>query len=179
MVGAILTANETCRKYNKNVQRGLHLMKVIVHDLQETQWQDLDLNKKLNGQDVVIGANMCIDKSANIEEAIGKCKQLVLISRCVYGGFSPFIQGVLLRCRKCFGPFLELRHGQTHFEVKSENKNAFGMVCCFYGSHITQEEEQSARIQSVSDGISLQAKGVKILFYDSMDKLKQLGGVLV
>lgn len=154
-------------------------MKVIVHDLQETQWQDLDLNKKLNGQDVVIGANMCIDKSANIEEAIGKCKQLVLISRCVYGGFSPFIQGVLLRCRKCFGPFLELRHGQTHFEVKSENKNAFGMVCCFYGSHITQEEEQSARIQSVSDGISLQAKGVKILFYDSMDKLKQLGGVLV
>lgn len=154
-------------------------MKVIVHDLQETQWQDLNLNKKLNGQDVVIGENMGTDKSTNIEEAIGKCKQLVLISRCVYGGFSPFIQGVLSRCRKCFGPFLELRHGQTHFEVKSENKNAFGMVCCFYGSHITQGEEQSARIQSVSDGISLQAKGVKILFYDSMDKLKQLGSILV
>ena len=67
----------------------------------------------------------------------------------------------------------------SHFEVKSENKNAFGMVCCFYGSYITPSEEQSARIQSVSDGISLQARGVKILFCDSMDKLKQLNSVLV
>ncbi|MDE6916380.1 MAG: hypothetical protein K2P39_06250, partial [Lachnospiraceae bacterium] len=98
--------------------------------------------------------------------------------RCVYGGFSPFIQGMLERCRKHFGPLLEMRHGRTHYEVKSSNRNTFGMVCCFYGDNITPDEEQSARIQSVSDGISLQARGVKIVFYDTVEKMRQLGGIV-
>ena len=58
--------------------------------------------------------------------------------------------------------------------MSDENKNIFGLVCCFYGDNITPDEEQSARIQSVSDGISLQARGVKIVFYDTTDKLKQI-----
>ena len=74
---------------------------------------------------------------------------------------------------------MELRNGRTHYEVKRENKNTFGMVCCFYGTGITPGEEQSARIVSVLDGISLQARGVKVLFYDSMEKIKQLSGVFV
>lgn len=133
---------------------------------------------KLYEKDIVIGESMGCEGS-DIEKLIGSCGQLVLISRCVYGGFSPFIQKVLEKCRKYFGPFLELRHGQTHYVVKSQNKNTFGMVCCFYGDNITPEEEQLARIQSVSDGISLQARGVKIVFYDTIDKLSQLNGIVV
>jgi len=154
-------------------------MRVIVHDLQDLLWQDLDLKRKLQEHDIVIGNNMDLDEKGNIEELIGRCRQLVLISRCVYGGFSPFIQGVLERCMRCFSPFLELRHGQTHFGVTSENKNSFGMICCFYGENITPGEEQSARIQSVSDGISLQAKGVKIVFCENMQKLKQICSTIV
>lgn len=150
-------------------------MKIIIHDLQETLWQDLDLKRRIHEGDIVIGERsdgLC--RKGGIEKLIGSCGQLVLISRCVYGGFSPFIQSILERCGRCFSPFLELRHGQTHFEVTNENKNSFGLVCCFYGDNITPEEEQSARIQSVSDGISLQAKGVKIFFCDNMMKLKQI-----
>ncbi len=150
-------------------------MKVIVHDLQETSWQDLGI--RFNERDVIIGKAAYNDKystSSSIAEVIGNCCQLVLISRCVYGGFSPFIQKVLECCRDRFGPFLEMRYGQTHYEVQNENKNIFGLVCCFYGDNITPDEEQSARIQSVSDGISLQARGVKIVFYDTTDKLKQI-----
>ena len=151
-------------------------MKVIVHDLQEKSWQALGM--KLQEKDIVISeGESCAGR--DIEGLIGSCGQLVLISRCVYGGFSPFVQGVLEKCRKYFGPFLEMRHGQTHYEVKSENRNSFGMVCCFYGDNITPREEQSARIQSVSDGISLQARGVKIVFYDTIDKLRQLNGIVL
>ncbi|MDE5825900.1 MAG: hypothetical protein K2N44_00595 [Lachnospiraceae bacterium] len=151
-------------------------MKVIVHDLQEKSWQALGM--KLQEKDIVISEDRsCAGR--DIEDLIGSCGQLVLISRCVYGGFSPFVQGVLEKCRRHFGPFLEMRHGQTHYEVKSENRNTFGMVCCFYGDNITPREEQSARIQSVSDGISLQAKGVKIVFYDTIDKLRQLNGIIL
>lgn len=105
-------------------------MKVIVHDLQEKSWQELGM--KLQKKDVVISEDKdCA--GGDIEGLIGSCGQLVLISRCVYGGFSPFVQGVLERCRRRFGPCLEMRHGQTHYEVKSENRNLFGMICCFYG----------------------------------------------
>lgn len=151
-------------------------MKIIVHDLQEKSWQELGV--KLHKRDVVIGEGM-ESAGSDIGGLMGNCCQLVLISRCVYGGFSPFIQGVLEKCKKYFGPFLEMRHGQTHYEVKNDNKNTFGMVCCFYGDNITPKEEQSARIQSVSDGISLQAKGVKIVFYDTIDKLRQLNGIVL
>lgn len=151
-------------------------MKVIVHDLQEKSWQELGM--RLQKKDIVISR-----EGSNAEEDIsglmGSCSQLVLISRCVYGGFSPFVQGVLEKFRKHFGPFLELRYGQTRYKVKSANKNTFGMVCCFYGDNITPREEQSARILSVSDGISLQVRGVKIAFYDTVDKIRQLNGIIV
>ena len=151
-------------------------MKVIVHDLQEKSWQELGM--RLQEKDVVISESGGCE-GTDIGGLMGSCSQLVLISRCVYGGFSPFVQGVLEKCRKHFGPLLEMRHGQTHYEVKSANKNTFGMVCCFYGNNIAPREEQSARILSVSDGISLQARGVRIAFYDTVDQLRQLKGILV
>ena len=151
-------------------------MKVIVHDLQEKSWQELGM--KLQEKDIVIGGD-ADGIGRDIVGLMGDCSQLVLISRCVYGGFSPFVQGVLEKYRKHFGPFLEMRHGQTHYEVKSANKNTFGMVCCFYGDNITPREEQSARILSVSDGISMQARGVRIAFYDTVDKLRQLNAIIV
>ncbi|GFI21404.1 hypothetical protein IMSAGC011_00173 [Lachnospiraceae bacterium] len=144
-------------------------MKVIVHDLQEKSWQALGM--KLQEKDIVIGEGIEATER-DIGKLIGGCRQLVLISRCVYGGFSPYIQSVLNKCRRHFGPLLEIRHGQTHYQVHNGNKNEFGMVCCFYGDQITDREEESARIQSVSDGISLQARGVKIVFFNTIDALR-------
>ena len=56
-------------------------MKVIVHDLQETSWQDLGI--RFNERDVIIGKAAYNDKystSSSIAEVIGNCCQLVLIS---------------------------------------------------------------------------------------------------
>ena len=80
-------------------------MKVIVHDLQEKSWQELGM--KLQEKDIVIGGDSD-GIGRDIGGLMGDCSQLVLISRCVYGGFSPFVQGVLEKYRKHFGPFLEM-----------------------------------------------------------------------
>lgn len=151
-------------------------MKVIIHDLQEKSWQELGM--KFNEKDVIIGGSTD-GAGSSISDAIGACCQLVIISRCVYGGFSPFIQGVLERCREYFAPLLELRNGLTHYKIKKETNNTFGLVCCFYGDNIMPGEQESARIQSVSDGISLRAVGVKVVFYDTIEKLKQLNHIVV
>ncbi|MBO5033901.1 MAG: hypothetical protein J6C19_15975 [Lachnospiraceae bacterium] len=151
-------------------------MKVIVHDLQEKLWQELGM--RLHEKDIVIGKEKNIADS-RIEELMGSCGQLIIISRCVYGGFSPFIQQMFDRRRENFEPFLEVRQGQSQYVVNHENKSAFGLICCFYGDNITSAEEQSARIQSVLDGVALRARGVKVLFYDTADKLKQLNNVCV
>ena len=76
-------------------------MKVIVHDLQEKSWQELGM--RLQEKDVVISESGGCE-GTDIGGLMGSCSQLVLISRCVYGGFSPFVQGVLEKCRKHFGP---------------------------------------------------------------------------
>ena len=148
-------------------------MKLIVHDLCEEIWQGLNIRMK--EKDMVI----CERENRDINDFIGECSQLVLISRCVYGGFSPFIQDVLERCRMRFEPLLEIRYGRTHYKLNHTNKNPFGMVCCFYGDRITKAEEDSARLLSVSNGISLQAVGVQVLFCDRMEKINDIGCILI
>lgn len=148
-------------------------MKLIVHDLCEEIWQGLNIRMK--EKDMVI----CERENRDINDFIGECSQLVLISRCVYGGFSPFIQGVLERCKARFEPLLEIRYGRTHYKINHANKNLFGMVCCFYGDGITKAEEESARLLSVSNGISLQAAGVQVLFCDRTDKINAIDGILI
>lgn len=147
-------------------------MKLIVHDLCEELWQGLNIH--VREQDRVI----CEREDRELHDFIGECRQLVLISRCVYGGFSPFIQGVLERCRARFEPLLELRYGRTRYRMKHAD-NPFGMVCCFYGHDITAEEEESARFVCVSNGISLQAAGVRVLFCDRPEQVDVISGILI
>ena len=72
-------------------------MKMIVHDMQEESWHGLGV--KLQEKDIVISDAVTCTGS-EIESAMESCCQLILISRCVYGGFSPFIQGVMEKCRR-------------------------------------------------------------------------------
>lgn len=148
-------------------------MKLIVHDLCEELWQGLNIHVKEH--DRVI----CERENRDIGDFIGECRQLVLISRCVYGGFSPFIQSVLERCRARFEPLLEIRYGRTRYRMNPISKNLFGMVCCFYGDDITAEEEESARLLCVSNGILLQAAGVQVLFCDRPEKVNAINGILI
>lgn len=148
-------------------------MRIIIHDLLDDVWKKLAL--EVDEKDVVVSK----DNITSIGSKLGKCRQLILISRCVYGGFSPFVQNVLEELRTDFEPFLKLRHGQTHYEIKKKNKSNFSMICCFYGDDIKPSEEKNARILSVSDGISLQAKGVKILFYDNIEEISQINTGLI
>ena len=143
-------------------------MKIIVHDLSKDDWQGLEL--RLREGDIVVSQ----DNNCDISDYIDNCGQLVFISRCVYGSFSPFIKGVLDKCKASYESKMELRLGQTHYWIKHEFKNAFVMICCFYGGNITALEEQSARVLALSNGVSLRAGAVRIFFYDTMEKIKQL-----
>ena len=60
-------------------------MKIIVHDLSKDDWQGLEL--RLREGDIVVSQ----DNNCDISDYIDNCGQLVFISRCVYGSFSPFI----------------------------------------------------------------------------------------
>lgn len=142
-------------------------MKIVVHDLQDEVWQGLEL--RLREEDIVVNQ----DNNCDISDYIDNCGQLVFISRCVYGSFSPFIKGVLDNCKSSYESKMELRLGQTHYGIKHEFKNTFAMICCFYGKNITALEEQSARVLALSNGVSLRAGAVRIFFYDTVDKIKQ------
>ncbi len=150
-------------------------MKVIIQDLPKKQWEELAQNSGIQERDIVIGEGMDWNWD---KEIIGTCAKFIVISRCVYGGFSPFIQSIFEQSQGYIGTFLELRRGQTQFEVMNKNKDTFEMVCCFYGDFIRIKEEQLARLQAVSDGISLQAREVRIVFCSSINQIRQLEGVL-
>ena len=64
-----------------------------------------------------------------------------------------------------------MRHSQAHYALRGSNRDKYGLICCFYGDNITAEEEETARMLSIADGISLQAAGVKIMFFDGIEEL--------
>ena len=171
-------------------------MRMIVHDLEQSVWEKIGVT--INEGDEVISDNGTIENCMECDRCwtdsqgicikqdgyrcvgpfFSECSQLVLISRCVYGGFSPFIQNVIERCRTQLIPKLQMRHSQTHYALRSSNRNKYGLICCFYGDNITLKEEETARMLSIADGISLQAAGVKIMFFEGLEKLRGVKEVL-
>ena len=91
------------------------------------------------------------------------------------------MEGLVRLFKKCWnaaeiglGHFWKCGMDRHTMRFRMKTKIFLAWSAVSMGINITPDEEQSARIQSVSDGISLQARGVKIVFYDTTDKLKQI-----
>jgi multimeric flavodoxin WrbA len=159
-------------------------MKLIIHDL-----KNIAINK---GQDIKIISdngtiNPCVncyscwirtpgqcvihDGYDNMGLLFSKCKHLIIISRCFYGAYSPFIQNVLNRSISYLLPYFEKRNGETHH--KKRYGNTIILTAYFYGK-ISAKEKETAEKLVTANGINLSAQKTESYFLDKPENLQEI-----
>lgn len=91
------------------------------------------------------------------------CDELIIVSKCAYGGFSPFVKNVLDRAISYVDPNFVVKNGEMHH--RRRYKNVIKMTAYFYGENITENEKATARelVGANSDNFDAQVKAVKFL----------------
>lgn len=122
-------------------------MKLFIHDLETKDFEKLYPN---SFDEIVVVSNdgtikhcigcfgcwiktpgACVirDKYGDMGETLSKCNEVVIVSKCCYGGFSPFVKNVLDRSISYLHPDFKLINGEMHHRRRYENNNRYaGMV---------------------------------------------------
>ncbi len=164
------------------------MKKLIIHDLDEQEY-----NSYVQGYDsdtIVISDNgtihncigcfgcwlktpgRCVLKDGyqNMGELLSKCEELIIISKCIYGSYSPFIRNVFDRCIPYLLPYFTNKNGRTRH--KKRYKNKFILTVHFYGDDITNKEQETAKALVEANGINFYSSRNKVCFYNNPQSLK-------
>ena len=109
------------------------------------------------------------DGYENTGALYSKCNQLIIISQCFYGGYSPFVKNVYERsaCQYLL-PYLTVKDGETHHPKRYDNNIALSVH--FYGK-ISEPEKETARKLIQANENNLFYKSA-VYFYDSFEEIK-------
>lgn len=102
------------------------------------------------------------DHYGNMGEALSKCEELIIISRCCYGGFSPFVKNVLDRSISYIHPYFIIKNGEMHHRPRYDSH--FSMSAYFYGAELSDQDKMIARSLVKANSINLHCIVKDILF---------------
>ena len=163
-------------------------MRLIIHDLKEEDFKRLFPNL-LN--DVIIISNngnihhctgcfgcwvktpaTCVirDGYEDMGKHLSKCKQLIIISKCCYGGFSPFVKNILDRSISYMHPDFVIKNGEMHH--KRRYKNIIDLNVYFYGENIAEKEKETAQKLVKSNSFNLDCNAGRVSFFKSIKEME-------
>lgn len=163
-------------------------MKLLIHDLKEEQLKEILPSAMDNimivSNDGTIrncigcfgcwiktpGACVIRDKYGDMGQSMSKCDEVIIISECFYGGFSPFIKNVLDRSISYIHPYFTIRSGEMHH--RSRYDKPFDLKIWFYGKDITEQEKQTAKKLIQANGINLNCSGERVTFVQEITEVK-------
>ena len=93
------------------------------------------------------------------------CSELVILSRCVYGGFSPFVKNAVDRLFPVFFNSLEIRDGNTAFQ--SDIDRPLAMTVCLYDAR-DKNEEHTAEDYARRLAASFEASDISVAFFENV-----------
>lgn len=116
----------------------------------------------------------CVIKDGyeNIGELMGKCNELILISKCTYGSFSPFVKNVMDRAISYISPHFEMRNREMHH--KRRYQNVITITAYFYGENITENEKETAQGIVLANALNYDGKVKRVLFLRAADQVKKV-----
>jgi multimeric flavodoxin WrbA len=87
---------------------------------------------------------VCIfqDGYQNMGQLFSKCDKITVISKCLYGGYSPFIKNVWDRSISYLLPYFTKKNNETHHKMRYNNE--FKLFVHFYGNSVSQNEISTA-----------------------------------
>ena len=162
-------------------------MKVIIHDLTDLQFQRVF--PKITEDTQIISNNgyikncvgcfgcwiktpgQCVLKDGyeNMVSTLSQADTVTIISKCYYGGYSPFVKNVLERSIPFLLPFFKMIDNETHH--KPRYKRSFQLFVYFYGKHITQSERDTAKNMIERNSINFNVSEYDVTFFKSIEQL--------
>lgn len=164
-------------------------MRVIIHDLCEQEFAAFNLGPDTNTTVIsdngkihnCIGCFGCWVKSPgtcvlkdgyqNMGELLSKCDELIIISKCIYGSYSPFVRNVLDRSISYLLPYFVTKKGETHHQKRYDHN--FSLAVHFYGSDITPAEKTASEALVKANSVNLYSTGNKVYYYIDPQKIKE------
>jgi multimeric flavodoxin WrbA len=163
-------------------------MKLIIHDLDQSEADRLfgqhPDDATIIGKDQAI--HQCVgcfgcwietpglckikDAFSDIGKRMAQSDEVEIISRCLYGGFSPFVKNVLDRTLPYHQPYFTIRAGEMH--QKDRYQNHVNLSVRFYGDDITPAEKATAEQFVAYNGIDLDAQSQRVSFYKNLDEME-------
>ncbi len=160
---------------------------LILHDLNAEEWEEVASVLPENGVEFsaypevkhCIGCfgcwvktpGRCVikDRASKFPGLVSQSRELVIISRNVYGGFSPAVKKVLDRSIGYLMPYFRIVNGEMHHTMRYDNP--FSLTVYFYGDS-TEKEKELARQLIRGNAVNLGAVNEKVNFVKSLQELK-------
>ncbi|MBU5671093.1 flavodoxin family protein [Paenibacillus brevis] len=164
-------------------------MKMIIHDLKQQDYAALVGGQ---GEDVTVISDdgtirkctgcfgcwvktpgVCVLKDGyqNMGELLSKCDELVIINKCVYGSYSPFVLNVLNRSISYVLPYFVTKNGETHH--RRRYPQSFALTVHFYGEDISEAEQDTARALIAANSANLYSTGNHVHFHNNLQAVKE------
>lgn len=161
-------------------KEGMLKMKLVIHDLDnQTEQKFLRLGKDTK----VIRINENIKKCAgcfgcwvktpgkciihdnydDVGAQIFSCDKIYIISKNMYGSFSPFVRNIIDRSLSYLLPYFGIYNGEMHHKPRNKN-HKLSMVVYFYGDGITLNEKETAKRLVMANAVNLHADVEQIAF---------------
>jgi multimeric flavodoxin WrbA len=112
------------------------------------------------------------DKYGDMGEILSKCDTVTIISKCFYGGFSPFVKNVVDRSISFVLPYFIIKNGEMHHKTRYDNH--FNLQVIFYGEDITDKEKQTATKLAEANSVNLHCKDYSISFVKNLAEMEGL-----
>ena len=158
-------------------------MEIIIHDLPEEKFKKIYKNtdnsliitdnKKIKS---CMGCFYCWTKNPgecrikdsydNLAELYSKAEKIIIISKCCYGSYSPFIKNVLDRSIPYLLPFFKIKNKEMHHTIRY--KKSFYFDVYFYGENIPNEEKEIAKNMIKANCINLNVTNFNVSFLETI-----------
>jgi multimeric flavodoxin WrbA len=162
--------------------------RILVHDLEQEDFQKqfphLDENTLVLSKEKSIthcigcfgcwiktpGTCVLKDDFQNQGKNVSHAEELIVISKCTYGGFSPFVKNVVDRSIPSLLPFFSVRNKELHHTARA--KHQLQLKIHFYENNISDDEKQTAINLVKANEINLIANKSEVHFYMSVSEIK-------
>lgn len=111
------------------------------------------------------------DDYQDLGQLLSKCDELTIVSRCLYGSYSPFVRNVLDRSISFLLPYFMYENGETHHKPRYEHH--FPLFVHFYGNDLTKKEQDTARELVEANSINFHCTGNKVCFHNNLQSVKE------
>lgn len=109
------------------------------------------------------------DGNGDYGRVLAQCTEYVIVSRIVYGGFSPFVKTLLDRNIGYLLPFFTTRNGEMHHS--SRYPEQFRLTVLGYGEDATEGEQSTFRNIVKANALNLNVREHRVYLAPTPEEL--------